>query len=1229
MKHKSLAVGLVLSICFVSIFSIFSCKRDVNTDGKTHKIEIKHVENGKISCKTKAGEAFTSFNSVSNGTELVFVLEGNVPYIPSLLKIDGVNYAELTAKNTIEASVKIEKSIVVEGECRNDLLSVNITQPKNGKITCSDKLGNEISNLTAIKTGTLLRFSLEAHDGFIPTKLVVDGTEYKDFSSAGMIEHSVVLNKSISVSGECVARPSTFKITIEEPENGKIECQDEDGNEFTNFNACPDGQELTFILTSTNQDYIPKKLTVGTTENTEVLSATIIERVKVSSPLTVKGEMAQKNIKITIKNVTNGKITAKDDQGSDFIDFDSVPYGEKLTFILTANTGFTPKSLTIDGKNYESLTQDGTIEQTIEITKAFEVSGECVVKESSFKIAVTVTPQDKGEITCKEEGGVSFTDFTSCEEGKKLIFTLKATNNKWQPKKLVIGGTEYTNVNSNGTIESPVITIKGNLTVAGEVEEIPNYFKITVKPIENGSIHCLNENGSTFTKLERVREGTTVVFRLIANNGFEAKKLVINNKDYTNKTSDGIIIASIEVKTSLEVSGVVEKEQTPRYKVVVQAVENGSISCKNKKTGDIVTSFEAIEKGTILLFTLKANDKSTHVPFKLTIGNEEYKTLNNEGEIEGEIAVEKNGIVVSGKCIEKEQNKKYKITLEQPEGGEISCTLSEGDPIANLAEIADGTEVLIKLVAKDGYVCKKLYIIDEEISATEDAKIEIKKKVQQDLKIQGVCLSKNAKITSITLEHEKLETDAMTKLTSEAKNGVITFPAVPTNIEAFDIEIEPEGILGTYNPTLNNGKWVLKDGENTLEVSAGGETYTLKVMRVDIELKEISVLWSDPQENKKPKRIRFTQGDYKDNAHFSFVKDQDGDEYLTFGLKEGTYECMEDPEEDDQNEGEPYYLYKATLKTNPPQDISGHFFLHVKHPTTGKWDKYPPIAIDKNDYNDADPFYDDSFHPNIVLDEKAHGMWIPTHLFAADFQAALEQADVYEVNLLLENVTGDIQKDTDENNPNLIKFGEGDDYNYNLKAFKKLKISKDHKKILVHVLLEQAAAKVSSISIGKEGNVLPQGDGKTGFYRYIEFDNLDEGIVKLKISYESGNGKKKKSLNSTITRSRESTNARVKDIKVCGVSAILKSNAYRVTLPKNASHVGKVELDLEDPSCPYEIWTISWNEKDKVWEQEEDITKKENVNFADKKNQTLQFYITPPIGGFYERYFDLIVEIEQ
>ena len=378
------------------------------------------------------------------------------------------------------------------------------------------RYGNELRNLKAIKKGTSVTFTLEANESFIPSKLVIDGTEYTDFSAAGTIEKTVEINKSISVSGECIARPATFKITVEPLEHGKIECQDEEDSVFTNLDSCPDGTELRFILTSTDKDYMPKKLTVGTTENTEVLSGAIIETVRVSSSLTVRGEVVPKTVKITINNAINGTISCKNDQGQAFTDFDSVSYGEHLTFILTANAGFTPKHLTIDGIAYEALTQEGTIEKTVEVTRAFEVSGECVTKESSFKIEASATPESKGEITCKDK------------------------------------------------------------------------------------------DGSNFTELNRVREGTTVSFRLVPNNGFDAKKLIINGKDYTNKTSDGFVIVTLDVNTSLTVKGVVEKAQIPHYKIVVKKIENGSITCKDKATGSVFTSvftsFNDVESGFLPIF---------------------------------------------------------------------------------------------------------------------------------------------------------------------------------------------------------------------------------------------------------------------------------------------------------------------------------------------------------------------------------------------------------------------------------------------------------------------------------------------------------------------------------------------------------------------------------------------------------------------------------------------------
>ena len=142
---------------------------------------------------------------------------------------------------------------------------------------------------------------------------------------------------------------------------------------------------------------------------------------------------------------------------------------------------------------------------------------------------------------------------------------------------------------------------------------------------------------------------------------------------------------------------------------------------------------------------------------------------------------------------------------------------------------------------------------------------------------------------------------------------------MPTYIESLDVSIKtsPENAKVKCSPELQNGKWILVDGENTLNIKIGEADqieYTLKIYRVDIELKEISLLKHNMKTGNET-RVTFLPGDYKTNRYFTIIEDTDGVKYLTFALKEGAYECQDD----DVDPPKPLYLYKATLKTTPPK----------------------------------------------------------------------------------------------------------------------------------------------------------------------------------------------------------------------------------------------------------------------------------------------------------------------
>ena len=934
-----------------------------------------------------------------------------------------------------------------------------------------------------------------------------------------------------------------------------------------------------------------------------------------------KPNLPTSKITVEVLPVQNGKIMCKAKNGSTFTSFDDVASGTQLTFTLVSNAGYEPSKLVIDGTEYKTLTVDGLITSEVVVSKSIKVSGECTKKTDSFELDVESV--EYGDITCKTKDGKPFNTFKKCKENTVLIFTLKSTNAKYKPKKLTIGDKNFTTLNSSSEIDGEV-TVKSNLVVKGEMEKLLENFKIDVKTVENGLITCKNEDGSPFTNYDSVLEDTILTFTLSATDPTThiPSKLVIDGTEYKTFDQNGNISKKVPITKNIEVSGeCTVKNVNTKQKITITQPENGNITC-TKEDGGAIDNLNEVPIGTKVKIVLQAN--ANHHAKLLKIGETEIEaTATDKTKIEKIWTVQQD-INVEGACVAY-----FPITIKDVENGSITCKKEDGTEIKgeDLKEVEKDVHLTFILRSSDpSFVPRKLIIDGNEYSDFVDDAIQAEMDVSKAHVVEGSVSKVELALKKITLWHQRIEPIVKDDKAIEAQtDGIFVLPAVPLKIDALDIEVEVEPSTAniTYNPSLEDEKWKLSEGENTLEITIESQEitkkYTFKITRVDIELKTLSMIKEKYPDGGNPKPITFTKGDWKDNHHFTFVDDTDGDTYLSFALKEGVYEYQND--EGDEH----HFKYTATLKTNPPKEISGNFWYTVRNGNPPVWD-YPPIAIDKGSYNDVDPLYDDSFSPHIVLDEAGLGMWIPTHLFAADFEAIQNEASLEAISFVVEDVTGNIQDDMDENNLSLVKFGGNGKFELN--ECKNLKIANTTQKILVHVLPKFSGVKVTNIAWDKEETVEPSGEGSFGYYRYIDFDNTNTEKKTLVINYQSQNGKTKKTKKIKIERSSLSGNAKITSIKICGVQAVLDNGSYVVTLKKTDTKVGKVEVVLEDSSCPYQVYTFEQNEEGE-WERGEDVTKVDDVDFSKKENQELGIFITPPLGKLYEKFFDLSVKIEE
>ena len=177
------------------------------------------------------------------------------------------------------------------------------------------------------------------------------------------------------------------------------------------------------------------------------------------------------------------------------------------------------------------------------------------------KFAVTVSDVQDGSITVKKgDKTLEKEELKAVEKDSILTFVLTA-NEKAKVRTLQIDEQKYE------TIENAKITatvkIEKAITVQGVVDKI---FAVTIKAVKNGKIEALDgENTLTSEQLAEVRNGTSLTFKLIPNDGYRAKSLKLDDDTYTNDDENNLVLEkNLVITKDMEVSGVVEENKTSK-----------------------------------------------------------------------------------------------------------------------------------------------------------------------------------------------------------------------------------------------------------------------------------------------------------------------------------------------------------------------------------------------------------------------------------------------------------------------------------------------------------------------------------------------------------------------------------------------------------------------------------------------------------------------------------------
>ena len=363
-------------------------------------------------------------------------------------------------------------------DVKKEFFGITLTEVTGGKITLKRKKDAKIlkgSDLKQIEKDTELEATLEAEDGYKPSKLIIGKTEYKNVVNDKIIvsfkltENTTIRAKlenieklTLTIASDAkanIASPTMTvhknskwqdvksKITITYHEGWTLE-----GWHFDNKNGALIGDNYIF------------------TENKTVFACT---------------KKIGKNFKIKVTQPENGKITVKkvvsvgNEVELSSPELLSVLENTNLKVELTSNdiVKYTPFELKIGDKSFTTVQEN-------KITHYFSIT-EDVAISASLKAFFKVTKKEvaNGAITVQREHGGTLTPVFDAElnkviEGKELIIKLSA-NATYKVKSLTItkekaGNSEViTNVNEEGKIEKK-ITVDDNITLEGEVEVDPS-----------------------------------------------------------------------------------------------------------------------------------------------------------------------------------------------------------------------------------------------------------------------------------------------------------------------------------------------------------------------------------------------------------------------------------------------------------------------------------------------------------------------------------------------------------------------------------------------------------------------------------------------------------------------------------------------------------------------------------------------------------------------------------
>ena len=675
------------------------------------------------------------------GTEVSFHVDAAEGYELDYWMVDDVKSDDTSNPLVITLSKDIKVAPVMKKTGAPAEFTVTLGEWSNTKGFFYAFYGEDMTAIqsgASLPAGTEVSFQVDAAEGYELDYWMVDDVKSDDTRNPLVITLSKDIKVVPVMKEKAAPQPTDAKITMIQPEHGKMTASYYDDEEYETFDVIDGGRvnlgvNVTFVVTPNEgyeMDYwmVDDKRQELDTETPNKTIITVTGDLKVEPVLKAKATPQPTKFTVTMIQPKEGQGTMtayyynETGDKTALTSGNSVPEGTYVTFEVTPAEGYEMDHWMIDDQRVEetSSTKGITVKANLKVEPVLKAKA--APQPTTGKITIIKPKAEEGTMSVYTFDG--YGDFVFIKDGQSVKIgtdlTFKVTPKEGYEMDYWMVNDERQEL-STSTPNQKTITVTGDLKVQPvlKAKAAPQPVEYTITMIlpnsKEGTMvaYTYDSDGNVKTIVSgmTVKPGTEVTFAVGLKEGYEMDYWMVNDQREELEGGDYPNRKTIKVMGDLKVEPVLKAKATPQPKtVLVKLTSEGPAGYLETKyvepngSGNSQNIFgdKDIPVGSVV--TVRAK-------FFMT-GDYQVVYTNNGKPVPAD-ALSENGLVYTFTANEDTDihavfSKKpapavdYTLTFEAGEGGKVTATV-DMEPIESGAKIAAGTRIKILAEPNENY----------------------------------------------------------------------------------------------------------------------------------------------------------------------------------------------------------------------------------------------------------------------------------------------------------------------------------------------------------------------------------------------------------------------------------------------------------------------------------------------------------------------------------------------